>query len=563
MVAQQLRRQQGLDPSVKIIFRDLGQPPDGLITEDRLQHALSEHRRTTRHADLGPDQPAGVGEDHDHQRHTDPVDAESHESGFGPLAHALVGNKIKDGTLPVPDGPGRPSLELRRGSGKVEVAGLDQLPARRMGLPGRLGALRGGVPLAAQQRLQPGFDRYLQIRGAGGFSFERGDQPVPQPADLLLQGAEELAGADEFVPASQYLPAQQRPVGGLHLHGADGLGVGVIHLGPERVDHLELLVDRCGEPWRPSHQRTDRAVERPVDHLGPAGLIVGDAGQPAANRLDGGGRQQALFVDGGLRDGEQRRSGQPTLAHQLAEVRRDLRHGPRRDPVEHHRHGGAAFGGRQQELPRHGVGITGRRGDEEPQVGGRQQLSRELPVLRDDRVDVRSVEDGQTLRNRVVDHQDQRPRVVRGSAGPRQSGQDPVVSEPPGVVAVMDQYRCSGGRPDDPRGGDLAPDQRVDQRRLPRAGRSADDSEERRVDGGEPGQDVVVQLAGDLAYGALLFGGVGQRERQPNRGDRRAQLGESSLQRRLNDAQLDPGLAICPPPTPREASSWDRPPNTG
>ena len=58
-----------------------------------------------------------------------------------------------------------------------------------------------------------------------------------------------------------------------------------------------------------------------------------------------------------------------------------------------------------EEIPRDGIGITSGRGDEKPQVGGGQQLSCQLTVLDDHRVDVGGIKDGQPRRNRVVRNQ--------------------------------------------------------------------------------------------------------------------------------------------------------------
>jgi hypothetical protein len=75
VVAHQLVREQHLNPSIEIIFGGLGESPNGLITKDGLQYSLGEYGGAAGHADLGPNQTAGVGKNDDHQRHTDSVDA--------------------------------------------------------------------------------------------------------------------------------------------------------------------------------------------------------------------------------------------------------------------------------------------------------------------------------------------------------------------------------------------------------------------------------------------------------------------------------------------------------
>ena len=84
------------------------------------------------------------------------------------------------------------------------------------------------------------------------------------------------------------------------------------------------------------------------------------------------------------------------------------------------------------------------------------------------------------------------------------------------VIGVVDEHWPRRRRPNDPGAGDLRPDQRVHQGRLPSTGGATDDSQERRIEGAKPGQNVVVELAkeGD----AVLLGLVSAGERQGQRG---------------------------------------------
>jgi hypothetical protein len=95
----------------------------------------------------------------------------------------------------------------------------------------------------------------------------------------------------------------------------------------------------------------------------------------------------------------------------------DLPHRRRRDPVADHRERGAAALGGVQQVPRHGVGVPGRGGDEDPQVGGGEQLRGQLPVAGDDRVDVRRVEQRQPSRHGRMRDQLKRPLAGGGRAG--------------------------------------------------------------------------------------------------------------------------------------------------
>ena len=82
----------------------------------------------------------------------------------------------------------------------------------------------------------------------------------------------------------------------------------------------------------------------------------------------------------------------------LLQVRRNLAVGVGGDAVEHDRERRAPLPRGAQELPRDGIGVAGGRRDEEPAVGGREQLVREGAVLGEHGVDVRRVEQRETLR---------------------------------------------------------------------------------------------------------------------------------------------------------------------
>jgi hypothetical protein len=122
--------------------------------------------------------------------------------------------------------------------------------------------------------------------------------------------------------------------------------------------------------------------------------VACQVGEPAAERGDDGVGQQTL-VQGRLGNDEQRRTGQAVCGEHLLKMRRDVVLGARRYPVEQHRQRGAALLGGLQDVPRHGVGVAGGGGDEQPQVGCGEQLRREPPVRGHDGVDVRGVEEGE------------------------------------------------------------------------------------------------------------------------------------------------------------------------
>ena len=238
-----------------------------------------------------------------------------------------------------------------------------------MRLPGGFDAPCGGLAILADEHLHAGFDGDLRIDRLPGLAPHRCHEPVAHPADLLLDGTEELARADEVVPACQYLTAQQGAVGGLHADGAHGLRERPLSVGAQRLESDHLRLDGADHLRRAAGQCTDRAVEGLQDHLVAAHHVGGELAQPVPDRRNGCVRQQAVGVHPGLGDGEQRRAAQSALAHHLSQVRRHLVHGCRRHPVEHHRHDGLPLGRRAQVLPRDGIGVTRSGRDEQPQVG--------------------------------------------------------------------------------------------------------------------------------------------------------------------------------------------------
>ena len=135
-----------------------------------------------------------------------------------------------------------------------------------------------------------------------------------------------------------------------------------------------------------------------------------------------GSRPRSSSGDSG--HGEQRRVLEPTLGEHPGQVPAHLGDGAGRGPVEHDRHGGAALGGLLEEAPRHLVGVARGRGDEQPEVGGREQLRGQAAVALHDGVDVGRVEQREPLRHRGGRHQLQRAGVggrarwcARGRAG--------------------------------------------------------------------------------------------------------------------------------------------------
>ena len=272
-----------------------------------------------------------------------------------------------------------------------------------------------------------------------------------------------------------------------------------------------------------------RAVQGAAHHLGPGGGVRGQPHQPAAQRRDRV-RRDPPAGQRHLRHGEQRGPAQPVVGQHPAEVRADLGHRLRRHPVEHHRQRGAALLGGVQQVPRHRVGVPGRGGDEDPQVGGGEQLGGQLRGCRRPR--------SPRPARRAAPARAARPGAARSAGSGRRrarrptpvtrarSGQHPGVGEPAALVRRADQHRRPGGRPEHPGRADVGAEQRVDQRRLAGAGGAADDGEQRGVELAEPGQQVVVDLPDQLVAGAARLVHADQPQAEPHAGHPVAQGGE-------------------------------------
>ena len=232
-----------------------------------------------------------------------------------------------------------------------------------------------------------------------------------------------------------------------------------------------------------------------------------------------------------LLDGEERGVLQAAAGEHPREVGGDGVDGVGRRAVQHDRHGGRALGGLAQEVPRHLVCVPRGRGDEQPQVGGREQLGREHTVALLDRVDVGGVEDRQARRHRGRGDQLEGLGVVGLPGDALELGQQPVLPEPLRVVGVVHQHRRAGGGPQHAGRGDAGPDQRVHQGRLAGAGGAADDREQRRVEGHQARDDVVLELVDHLGPRRALLLRAGQLQRQPGLLERTAQPHEGGHHR--------------------------------
>ena len=160
---------------------------------------------------------------------------------------------------------------------------------------------------------------------------------------------------------------------------------------------------------------SEGAGQRLPDDGGPGLLVGGQRVQPAPQR-----RHLVLRAAGRRRSGRSsmtnsRAPASPARCSIPARSAATSRRRLRRHPVEHDGQRGAALLRRPEQVPGDGVGVAGRRRDEDPQVGRRQQLTGELAVGLHHRVDVGGVEQGEAGGQVVADDELHRARARRPS----------------------------------------------------------------------------------------------------------------------------------------------------
>src|SRR6478609_9681349 len=492
----------------------LGQRAHGLVAEHRLEHLLPEDRGAAGDAGLGTGDTRGVGEHHDHQGHGQAVDAEGEEACRRALLGALGADHVEHVGLPVADRALGAAAEVAGRPAEVLAGVAQQDLSGGRAAPRRLGALGGGLGVLEDERLEAGLDRHGDPLGLLRLALDGIDDAVPDPPDARLERAEQLAGADELLPARQDLAAQQGAVGRRLADGRHGPVVGLVGVLAQAAYGVDLLGGGVGHRVRTTSERADRAVEGLLHHRLACLLVVGERAEPLPDLHHRRRGQQPQLGDLALLDDEERGVLEAAAGQHPGEVRGDGVHRLGRGAVEDDGDRGRAVRGLAEEVPGHLVGVARGRGDEEPQVGGGEQLGRQHAVLLLDRVDVGCVEDGEAGRHDRRRHELQRGGVVGLAVDPLELGQQAVLAEPLRVVGVVDEHRRPGRGAQHTGRGDAGADQRVDQRRLAGAGGAADDREERRVEGHQARDDVVLELVDHLRAGAALLVRSGELERE-------------------------------------------------
>ena len=427
--------------------------------------------------------------------------------------------------LPGSDDPAGLAQQLVGGAAEAGVA--TRIFPRALAVQPASGGLLGG-PLRRRydDRLQPRPQRGLERAEPLGGLLSR----LPREAARLaqVQGPHEVAGPGEVLPPGEHLAAEQRAVpGGLldlgHRTGctrrprrcggrsgrrpgppaawpARGHGCGSCSSTPTRV-----ACTACA--------RRRSSTDSSVSHEPQLGDLV--VGKHAVGDL-------------ALVDDEPIDLAEAVLGQHPDEVLGDHLAGLGRHPGEHDGQPCSALLGQAEQPPGRCVGVTGRGGDEDPQVGRVEHAVSDLVVLLDDRVDVRGVEQCHARREAFCgdEHEAAGSRVGVGLALAPQAAEQVSLGEPLVVVGVAGEDRGARGGAAHAGGADLGVGQGVDERGLARAGRARDDDERRGGAHVDAGNHVVVELGQDLALGPPGLLGAREVQVEAEVGDAVAQGGE-------------------------------------
>ncbi len=261
-----------------------GHGPDHAVAEDRLQHLLGHRRRAAGDEHLGPGEPAGLGEDEQHDREAGTVHAERRHPRRRTALGALRGHQ---GRARRPARPGPRSRSRSAKSSDERASTVRDAPSRAAppGRPRQASAVRSAARSAAARTSDSTLDST-----ASATSWSGSGRPVSAEAtrsrirpDPGLQPAQQLAGADELLPAGQHLAAQHGPAAHAVVDVPDRGRVQ--HVGVLEQDRggRARLVRGPGQRRDPLGHAAQRAVQGRPDHLGPGGGVRGQPEQPVAS----------------------------------------------------------------------------------------------------------------------------------------------------------------------------------------------------------------------------------------------------------------------------------------
>ena len=163
------------------------------------------------------------------------------------LLRALAADHVEHALLPLAHRALGLAAEVARRPAEVLRGTFEEGPTVGERAPRRLGPLGGRLGVLEQQRLEAALDGDGHPLDLGRLALDGADQPVADPADLGLQGAQQLSGADELLPPREHLTAQEGAVGTGVVDRAHAVCVGPFGVLAQRGGRGDLLVERVGD----------------------------------------------------------------------------------------------------------------------------------------------------------------------------------------------------------------------------------------------------------------------------------------------------------------------------
>ena len=262
---------------------------------------------------------------------------------------------------------------------------------------------------------------------------------------------------------------------------------------------IGLHLNRLGEFEQLPAQIGEHGLARPLDER-LADVGRGDDVEPVPDLLDGRVREHRI-VGSGVGDDEQRVLPHAGFEHAVHEVAAHGTQCAARHAVENDRGAHAARMRVDERLPSARVSVPGGSRHEEPQVGGVQEATRELPIVAVDRVQVGRVHEDEA--GYGVLHHFQAPHV-----------DDRVPFQRFGVLGVDSDDGYPGRGPDDRRGRDVLAQEGVEDRGLARTRRPAEHHDRGQAVPAQMGQDARGQLRAQTTARLVELHRTGELERQ-------------------------------------------------
>ena len=242
------------------------------------------------------------------------------------------------------------------------------------------------------------FEGVFYLLGGGGLTAQGGADAVAQATDGAVEGAEEVAGSHKVMPAREHFAAQQGAVGEGTVDGSQRVLVFFGYDAGERLVRRLLACLFGGEHLQVTGEGFDGTGEGLPGNGGAGGCVGAEFADPQGQRGETDGGEHAVFVARLFGDGVNQYGVDSGLVEHASQVVFDGLFVAFGHAVEHHGDSDGACGCFVEQFPGYGVGVAVGGGDEEPQVGGGEQLLGEGAVFLRDGVDIGCVNERDALR---------------------------------------------------------------------------------------------------------------------------------------------------------------------